>query len=91
MSLFTPSGSGELEFEEFVELAAKFLIEEDEEALKEELREAFRIYDKGGALRRTFLRTTEGFDRDGEKKKEKFCVRDRTHWEDVVCLGTSKS
>ncbi|XP_063846027.1 troponin C, isotype gamma isoform X2 [Scylla paramamosain] len=41
-------GSGELEFEEFVELAAKFLIEEDEEALKEELREAFRIYDKGG-------------------------------------------
>lgn len=41
-------GSGELEFEEFVELAAKFLIEEDEEALKAELREAFRIYDKGG-------------------------------------------
>ncbi|KAK4321416.1 hypothetical protein Pmani_007771 [Petrolisthes manimaculis] len=41
-------GSGELEFEEFVELAAKFLIEEDEEALKEELREAFRIYDKEG-------------------------------------------
>ena len=49
------SGSGELEFEEFVELAAKFLIEEDEEALKEELREAFRIYDKGGAWRRIFL------------------------------------
>ncbi|KAK3858158.1 hypothetical protein Pcinc_035633 [Petrolisthes cinctipes] len=43
-------GSGELEFEEFVELAAKFLIEEDEEALKEELREAFRIYDKEGKL-----------------------------------------
>ncbi|XP_042205818.1 troponin C, isotype gamma-like [Homarus americanus] len=41
-------GSGELEFEEFVELAAKFLIEEDEEALKTELKEAFRIYDKGG-------------------------------------------
>ncbi|XP_071521729.1 troponin C, isotype gamma [Panulirus ornatus] len=41
-------GSGELEFEEFVELAAKFLIEEDEEALKAELKEAFRIYDKGG-------------------------------------------
>ncbi|KAK3858155.1 hypothetical protein Pcinc_035631, partial [Petrolisthes cinctipes] len=40
--------SGELEFEEFVELAAKFLIEEDEEALKAELKEAFRIYDKGG-------------------------------------------
>ncbi|XP_066981492.1 troponin C, isotype gamma-like [Macrobrachium rosenbergii] len=39
-------GSGQLEFEEFVELAAKFLIEEDEEALKAELKEAFRIYDK---------------------------------------------
>lgn len=41
-------GSGQLEFEEFVELSAKFLIEEDEEALKAELREAFRIYDKEG-------------------------------------------
>jgi len=41
-------GSGQLEFEEFVDLAAKFLIEEDEEALKAELREAFRIYDKEG-------------------------------------------
>merc|ERR1712180_470252 len=38
-------GSGELEFEEFTELAAKFLIEEDEEELKNELKEAFRIYD----------------------------------------------
>lgn len=46
--LFFSSGSGELEFEEFVELAAKFLVEEDEEALRAELREAFRIYDKGG-------------------------------------------
>merc|ERR1712002_1202288 len=36
-------GSGQLEFEEFVELSSKFLIEEDEEALKAELREAFRI------------------------------------------------
>ncbi|XP_066981218.1 troponin C, isotype gamma-like [Macrobrachium rosenbergii] len=41
-------GSGQLEFEEFVTLAAKFLIEEDEEALKAELKEAFRIYDKEG-------------------------------------------
>jgi len=39
-------GSGLLEFEEFAELAAKFLVEEDEEALKAELKEAFRIYDK---------------------------------------------
>ncbi|ROT66451.1 troponin C [Penaeus vannamei] len=39
-------GSGLLEFEEFAELAAKFLMEEDEEALKKELKEAFRFYDK---------------------------------------------
>lgn len=41
-------GSGELEFPEFIQLAAKFLIEEDEEQMKWELREAFRIYDKPG-------------------------------------------
>lgn len=41
-------GSGQLEFEEFVSLAAKFLVEEDEESLKAELKEAFRIYDKEG-------------------------------------------
>jgi len=40
--------SGELEFPEFIQLAAKFLIEEDEEQMKWELREAFRIYDKQG-------------------------------------------
>ena len=45
------SGSGELEFEEFCILSAKFLIEEDEESLKEELKEAFRIYDKEGESR----------------------------------------
>jgi len=39
-------GSGMLDFEGFAELAAKFLVEEDEEALKNELREAFRIYDR---------------------------------------------
>ena len=54
-----------MEFEEFVELAAKFLIEEDEEALKEELREAFRIYDKGGAWCRELLKESEGKDKGG--------------------------
>merc|ERR1712106_953113 len=39
-------GSGLLEFGEFCQLAARFLVEEDEEALKKELKEAFRIYDK---------------------------------------------
>merc|ERR1719193_2135295 len=42
------SGEGILGFEQFTELAAKFLVEEDEEALKKELTEAFRIYDKEG-------------------------------------------
>jgi Ca2+-binding EF-hand superfamily protein len=40
--------SGRLEFEEFIILAAKFIIEEDEEALGKELKEAFRLYDKEG-------------------------------------------
>ncbi|XP_050523873.1 troponin C, isoallergen Bla g 6.0101-like [Daktulosphaira vitifoliae] len=44
-------GSGELEFEEFVALAAGFLTEdepEDAEAMQAELKEAFRLYDKEG-------------------------------------------
>ncbi|XP_014250388.1 troponin C [Cimex lectularius] len=43
-------GSGQLEFEEFVSLAAGFLTEEDQdaEAMQQELREAFRLYDKEG-------------------------------------------
>jgi|ERR1719177_107341 len=40
-------GSGEIEFGEFCQLCAKFLIEEpDEETMKAELKEAFRVYDK---------------------------------------------
>ncbi|CAH1393727.1 troponin C, isoallergen Bla g 6.0101 [Halyomorpha halys] len=43
-------GSGQLEFEEFVALAAGFLTEDDQdaEAMQQELREAFRLYDKEG-------------------------------------------
>jgi Ca2+-binding EF-hand superfamily protein len=41
-------GSGELEFEEFCNLAAQFLIEEDAEQMQKELKEAFRLYDKEG-------------------------------------------
>ncbi|CAO1424651.1 unnamed protein product [Diamesa hyperborea] len=41
-------GSGELEFEEFVQLAARFMVEEDAEAMQQELKEAFRLYDKEG-------------------------------------------
>lgn len=43
-------GSGELEFEEFVSLAARFLVEEDAEAMQQELKEAFRLYDKGNGF-----------------------------------------
>ena len=40
-------GSGEIEFAEFCQLCAKFLVEEpDEDTMKAELKEAFRIYDK---------------------------------------------
>ncbi|XP_012269512.1 troponin C, isoallergen Bla g 6.0101-like isoform X2 [Athalia rosae] len=42
-------GSGELEFEEFCGLAARFIVtEEDTEAIEQELREAFRLYDRDG-------------------------------------------
>lgn len=37
-----------MEFDEFVQLAAKFIVEEDSEAMQKELREAFRLYDKQG-------------------------------------------
>ena len=43
-------GSGEIEFGEFCQLCAKFLVEEpDEETMKAELKEAFRVYDRDGA------------------------------------------
>ncbi|XP_037731313.1 troponin C isoform X1 [Drosophila subpulchrella] len=41
-------GSGQIEFEEFTTLAARFLVEEDAEAMMAELKEAFRLYDKEG-------------------------------------------
>lgn len=46
MNIF--SESGRLEFGEFVQLAAKFIVEEDAEAMQKELKEAFRLYDKAG-------------------------------------------
>jgi len=41
-------GSGEIEFQEFCILAAKFIIEEDDADVARELKEAFRLYDKEG-------------------------------------------
>jgi len=45
---FDSDGSGQIEFEEFCALAARFVLEEDTSALEEELRDAFRLYDKQG-------------------------------------------
>merc|ERR1719481_1370885 len=40
--------TGKFNFTMFCQVAAKFMIEDDEEQMKEELKEAFRIYDKEG-------------------------------------------
>merc|ERR1712012_603823 len=40
--------TGKFSFYMFCQVAAKFMIEDDEEQMKEELKEAFRIYDKEG-------------------------------------------
>jgi len=36
---------------EFILVAAKFIVEEDADALQKELKEAFRLYDKEGTHR----------------------------------------
>ena len=42
-------GSGEIEFAEFCQLCATFLVEDpDIETMRRELRDAFRLYDKAG-------------------------------------------
>merc|ERR1719225_884873 len=40
--------SGKFTILQFATVAARFMIEDDEEQMKEELKEAFRIYDKEG-------------------------------------------
>ena len=42
------NASGKFSFGMFCSIAARFMIEDDEEQMKEELKEAFRIYDKQG-------------------------------------------
>lgn len=48
--LFSHTGIGTLSFDDFCTLASRFMTEEEEdsEAIKTELREAFRLYDKEG-------------------------------------------
>ncbi|KAJ8951042.1 hypothetical protein NQ314_007742 [Rhamnusium bicolor] len=45
-------GNGVMSFEEFAHLAARFLVEEEEdtEAILRELKDAFRLYDKEGKI-----------------------------------------
>lgn len=45
-------GNGEVNFEEFANLAARFLVEdeEDTEAIQMELKGAFRLYDREGII-----------------------------------------
>lgn len=46
---YNNKGSGELKYEDFCSVAAKFMEEDvDVEALKSELKEAFRLYDREG-------------------------------------------
>merc|ERR1712025_1068380 len=40
------NATGKFSFLQFCQVAAKFMIEDDEEQMREELKEAFRIYDK---------------------------------------------
>jgi len=51
-------GSGQIEFAEFVILASKFIVEEDEETLQKELKEAFRLYDKEGKTHSRFVNSS---------------------------------
>jgi len=43
-----PESSGKLNFDAFSEIAGHFMEEEDAEAMMEELKEAFRLYDREG-------------------------------------------
>ncbi|VVC29006.1 EF-Hand 1, calcium-binding site,EF-hand domain pair,EF-hand domain [Cinara cedri] len=43
-----PDGTGKVNFDGFCEIAAHFLEEDDAEAMQEELKEAFRLYDREG-------------------------------------------
>lgn len=43
-----PTEEGKVDFEKFCSIVMPFLEEDDDEAMHEELKEAFRLYDKGG-------------------------------------------
>lgn len=47
-SSFRNAEEGKVDFEKFCAIVMPFLEEDDDEAMHEELKEAFRLYDKGG-------------------------------------------
>ena len=52
--------TGKLSFEAFYAIAANFLEDEDDEAMQNELKEAFRLYDKEGWHRSSLYLTFTG-------------------------------
>jgi len=48
LSIFSLPELGKLNFDAFSEIAGHFLEEEDDEAMQQELKEAFRLYDREG-------------------------------------------
>ncbi|KAF6203772.1 hypothetical protein GE061_002107 [Apolygus lucorum] len=57
MDEFDPWNTGKLDFDAFKELSARYMTEEENpEAMQQELREAFRLYDKEGEFTLYFLR-----------------------------------
>ena len=51
-------GSGAIEFPEFAQLCAKFLVEDpDPETMRAELKQAFRLFDKQGTVSRGWLQS----------------------------------
>merc|ERR1711864_57752 len=72
-------GSGEIEFGEFCQLCATFLVEDpDIETMKRELKDAFRVYDKEGLgyiTTETLRGLLEELDEDGSGSMDfdEFC------------------
>merc|ERR1719495_1431623 len=63
------AGAGKFTLTMFCQIASRFMIEDDEEQMKEELKEAFRIYDRDGQGFITTDCLKEAFriyDRDGQ-------------------------
>nr|CAD7451310.1 unnamed protein product [Timema bartmani] len=49
------TGTGKVNFDGFTRIAAHFLEEEDAEAMQQELKEAFRLYDREGEVTLNFV------------------------------------